>query len=52
MEGDTGQQHETIPLTSHVLTLEDPWGHLWILLCQAPDDFTRQREKYLGLVRL
>ena len=30
------------------LTLENPWGHLWILLCLTPDDFTRQRGKCLG----
>ena len=36
-------------VTSHNrLTLENPWGHLWILLCLTPDDFTRQRGKCLG----
>ena len=36
-------------LSSNVLlTLENQWGHLSILLCLKPDDFTRQREKCLG----
>ena len=30
------------------LTLENPWGHLWILLCVTPDDFSRHRGKCLG----
>ena len=34
--------------TAFRLTPEKPWGHLWILLCLTPDDFTRQRGKCLG----
>ena len=35
-------------LCGYILTLENPWGHLRILLGLTPDDFTRQRGKYLG----
>ena len=31
-----------------MLTLDNPCGHLWILLCPTPDDFTRPRGKCLG----
>ena len=34
------------------LTLENPWGHLWILPRMTPDDFTRQRGKCLGSLGL